>query len=291
MRRIPTIRRLGRRSLRLSILSLTMLALAVGIAYATIPTSGGAINGCYEAGKKCLSFESPISWNSQGPQGPTGPAGPAGPRGPEGPPGSPGKDGTDGVSVTSTSLATGDANCSAGGSKFSAANGSTTYACNGLDGVAGGGGASEGLATTAIATVPLEIPARGSCVVTGCPPPTTIQFASGDTWTAPQNAITTRGLATVAFEMRSCPDSGGTFVAPSVLLHVNVDGRQVAEASVTRPFQAPVGVVAQTFATDPDWFLIGGSPSPHTITASAQSNCAALLPILTELKFRVLELR
>jgi collagen triple helix repeat protein len=73
----------------------TVLAVTVGagIAYASIPSTNGVINGCYEkrtgilrvidsdAGKTCLSFETPISWNQQGPKGEAGPAGPAGPKG------------------------------------------------------------------------------------------------------------------------------------------------------------------------------------------------------------------
>lgn len=73
------------------------LAGAGGIAFGAIPGSGGVINGCYmkqtgilrvvdaEAGKACLSFETPISWNQTGPKGDPGPAGPEGPAGPQGP--------------------------------------------------------------------------------------------------------------------------------------------------------------------------------------------------------------
>ena len=65
----------------------------------------------------------------------------------QGPPGANGTDGTNGVngtngtSVTSTSLASGDPNCTYGGSSFTSASG-TTYACNGAPGTAGAGGAS-----------------------------------------------------------------------------------------------------------------------------------------------------
>jgi Putative metal-binding motif len=78
--------------------------LAGGLAYATIPASNGVINGCYEkrtgilrvidaeAGKSCLSLETPISWNRRGDPGPAGPQGPKGDQGPAGPPGEDGSD-------------------------------------------------------------------------------------------------------------------------------------------------------------------------------------------------------
>lgn len=88
---------------RLVIVAGVALALVVGAAYATIPGSGGVIDGCYEkrtgilrvidaaAGKSCLRIEESISWNQRGekgdagapgPQGPPGATGPAGPSGP-----------------------------------------------------------------------------------------------------------------------------------------------------------------------------------------------------------------
>jgi hypothetical protein len=72
-----------------------------GVAFGAIPGSGGVINGCYlkqtgilrvidaEAGKKCLSFETPISWNQQGVKGDPGLAGAKGDKGDKGDPGTP----------------------------------------------------------------------------------------------------------------------------------------------------------------------------------------------------------
>lgn len=73
---------------------------AGGIAYATIPDSGGAIHGCYEKGwgtlrvidtgksQTCSSkFETPLSWSQTGPQGIQGQQGIQGPKGPTGPTG------------------------------------------------------------------------------------------------------------------------------------------------------------------------------------------------------------
>jgi hypothetical protein len=104
-----------------------VVAVGAGVAYSAIPATNGAINGCYEkktgilrvidaeAGKKCLSFETPISWNQQGAkgdpgatgatgaqgdqgsQGPQGPAGPQGDRGPQGDTGAPGAKGDQGI--------------------------------------------------------------------------------------------------------------------------------------------------------------------------------------------------
>lgn len=87
---------------------------AGGVAYATIPDSGGVIHGCYQknegqlrvidpsAGGACRSSESALSWSQTGPQGPQGPNGPAGPAGPQGPQGAPGPAGQDGVSGYTT---------------------------------------------------------------------------------------------------------------------------------------------------------------------------------------------
>jgi hypothetical protein len=101
--------------LALSALGVTLAgAVVAGIGWAAIPGADGVINGCYEkrtgilrvidkeAGKSCLSFETPITWNQKGPagaQGPAGAPGPAGPKGdqglagPEGPNGEPGAQG------------------------------------------------------------------------------------------------------------------------------------------------------------------------------------------------------
>ena len=85
-----------------------VLAAGVGVAYAAIPGSSGMISGCYEkktgilrvidaeAGKKCLSIETPISWNQTGPKGEQGLAGPAGPAGAPGPKGETGAEGPQG---------------------------------------------------------------------------------------------------------------------------------------------------------------------------------------------------
>ncbi len=75
---------------------------------------------------------------SNGAQGPGGPAGPAGPQGPGGSGGSEGKTGPAGTSVASSVEPKG-VNCKEGGSKFSAASG-TTYACNGEKGKDGAPG-------------------------------------------------------------------------------------------------------------------------------------------------------
>jgi len=85
---------------------------AGGVAYATIPDSGGVIHGCYQknegqlrvidpsTGGACRSSENALSWSQTGPQGPQGPEGPQGPQGPQGtqgPQGAPGPAGKDGV--------------------------------------------------------------------------------------------------------------------------------------------------------------------------------------------------
>ncbi len=96
-----TIRRRG----ILALTSVAVLAVGGGVAYAGIPGAGGVISGCYlkhtgilrvidaEAGKRCTSFETAISWNQGGAAGPQGPPGVQGPPGAQGPQGDPGEQG------------------------------------------------------------------------------------------------------------------------------------------------------------------------------------------------------
>jgi Collagen triple helix repeat (20 copies) len=110
---------LAGRGLRVIGLSTILLALAAGIAYATIPDSGGLYTACVakttgavrlidtsQTGQTpashCLPQETQVSWNQQGPkgdpgpQGPQGDPGPAGAQGPPGPQGDPGPQGSQG---------------------------------------------------------------------------------------------------------------------------------------------------------------------------------------------------
>lgn len=69
------------------------VAVAAGIALASIPDAAGVIHGCYgkpfgilrvidtAKGQSCTKWETPLDWNQQGPQGPQGVAGPQGPQG------------------------------------------------------------------------------------------------------------------------------------------------------------------------------------------------------------------
>jgi hypothetical protein len=152
--------------------ALVVLAcIGAGAAYATGGFgSGGVLVACAKtndgslrlvtSSSDCRQQETAVQWNQQGPQGAQGPQGPAGPQGatgdagpqgpagPAGPAGADGKDGVngtdgvngkdgkDGVSVTSSALSTGNANCPTGGSSFTSASG-TTYACNGATGPQG----------------------------------------------------------------------------------------------------------------------------------------------------------
>jgi hypothetical protein len=82
-------------------------ALVGGVAWATIPDSGGVIHACFDSksgalrvldapSHVCGKFETSIDWNQSGAPGPPGPAGangatgPAGPAGPAGPTGAAG---------------------------------------------------------------------------------------------------------------------------------------------------------------------------------------------------------
>lgn len=96
-----------------AVLGVAATAAIGSIAWAAIPNSAGVISGCYEkrtgilrvidaaAGKTCLSFESPISWNQKGPMGDGGPPGPPGADGEDGAPGAAGSQGDPGDPLAS----------------------------------------------------------------------------------------------------------------------------------------------------------------------------------------------
>ncbi len=86
------------------------LVLALGgVAWATIPDSGGVIHGCYSkaigrlrvidpsTSAHCTALESPIQWNQTGPQGPQGLKGDTGATGPQGLKGDTGATGPQGL--------------------------------------------------------------------------------------------------------------------------------------------------------------------------------------------------
>ena len=155
----------NRRGVRLLGLSAGALALAGGVAYATIPDSHSVYSACLLKNvgtirlidpslpatnllSHCTSLETPITWNQQGQAGVPGPQGPKGDTGSQGPPGAPGHDGArgkdgsngpdgqDGASVTNTAEPAGP-NCANGGSQFTVGTGAPTFACNGKDGTNG----------------------------------------------------------------------------------------------------------------------------------------------------------
>jgi hypothetical protein len=155
-----------------------VVALAGGIAWASIPDAAGVIHTCYSQAngtwrpidsptQKCKAGETPLDLNQKGSKGDVGPSGPSGasgadgapgPSGPSGPAGSDGGPGpsgpsgpagADGTSVTSAALGQGDANCPEGGSQFTAANGNT-YACNSTSAST----APWNIVTTAFGTLP-----------------------------------------------------------------------------------------------------------------------------------------
>jgi len=90
----------GKRVIWSATAALALAAALGGIAYASIPDSGGTIHGCYGTKDGTLRVIDPaanlscdpkregtLDWNAQGPQGPAGPTGPAGSQGPAGPTG------------------------------------------------------------------------------------------------------------------------------------------------------------------------------------------------------------
>ncbi|HVM57765.1 MAG TPA: hypothetical protein VMT74_09890 [Gaiellaceae bacterium] len=88
----------ARRTVRIAVLSTVLLAVAGGIAYATIPDSNNVYNACllkatgtirlidtslpsHDFRSHCTAFEEAVSWNAQGQPGAQGPPGPAGAKG------------------------------------------------------------------------------------------------------------------------------------------------------------------------------------------------------------------
>jgi hypothetical protein len=107
---MPSMRRITIGSL---VVSAGALAVAGGIAWATVPGPTGVINGCYDGKtgqlyvidhtKTCGRGQYSLNWNVEGPAGPAGPqgatgaAGPAGPAGPQGETGPAGPAGANGA--------------------------------------------------------------------------------------------------------------------------------------------------------------------------------------------------
>jgi len=102
---------LRRRSIRLLLIVTALLAVGGGIAYATIPSSNGVIQGCYQmtsgtlrvigtnptvGGGKCSSSEKALNWNQRGPTGARGATGANGTNGTNGATGATGATGLTG---------------------------------------------------------------------------------------------------------------------------------------------------------------------------------------------------
>lgn len=104
----------ARRVVRVAVLSVVLLGLAGGIAYATIPDSNHVYTACmlkvtgtvrlidtslpnHDLRGHCTPWEEQISWNQQGQQGSPGLQGPKGDAGPQGPKGDTGAQGPQGI--------------------------------------------------------------------------------------------------------------------------------------------------------------------------------------------------
>jgi hypothetical protein len=104
------IKRWWQRRLTVAAVGVAALLVGGGVAFATIPGSGGAISGCYakrdgalrviDSGTPCKIGESALTWNQTGPQGLTGPKGDTGPQGPKGGTGPQGPQGPAGPSTS-----------------------------------------------------------------------------------------------------------------------------------------------------------------------------------------------
>jgi Collagen triple helix repeat (20 copies) len=104
----------GRQGRRVSLLVVAGIAVAGGVAYATIPSSGNVYTACElnhigtirlidptlpssSFMSHCTALETQVSWNQTGQPGPVGPQGPKGDTGAAGPAGAQGPAGNDGA--------------------------------------------------------------------------------------------------------------------------------------------------------------------------------------------------
>jgi type VI protein secretion system component Hcp len=120
----------GRRHLLKAVAGATVLSVAglvAGVAFASVPDSGGVIHGCMvtspvlfgpakgtvriidAATDKCQGNETAIQWSQTGPAGADGAAGPTGLQGPQGPQGSQGPAGKDAPNPAPNSVVVGTA--------------------------------------------------------------------------------------------------------------------------------------------------------------------------------------
>jgi hypothetical protein len=167
----------GRHTGRVVLLAVALVAIVGGIAYATIPSTGGVYTACMlnnvgtirlidpslpstNLQSHCTSLETRINWNQQGQPGPAGVPGPTGGTGPQGPQGPKGDTGSQGATGPQGQQGPkGDAgpqgpagadgvgvtsaeepagpNCAYGGASFTSASPTPTYACTGAPGSQG----------------------------------------------------------------------------------------------------------------------------------------------------------
>jgi len=246
-------RRLAGGTLGLGVLA--VLALGGG-AYA-VADGGGTIHACankrsgaLRLAGRCTNTERDVSWNVQGPYGLQGPMGPAGS------PGSPGTGGKDGVSVTSTALSAGDANCPNGGSSFTSANG-TTFACNGASGTGTvrAYGRIDGTSVTQSQNIEsVSNPKDGLFCITlaaGIDPSTTVPLvhpdANGDSSDIGDNAP-------LAWAEGSSSDTNGVGDCPTGTLLVLTGTR--TENTTTVSGQTVVASVTNTLANQPFFIAV-----------------------------------
>jgi hypothetical protein len=125
----------GLRGSRLAIATVTIFAVAGGIAYAAIPDADGVYHACLSRNgsiriidpdtDQCKATETAITFNQKGDKGDPGPAG------------TNGTNGTNGVSPTVAQLDPGNSHCLNGGVAITDAAGTTAYACSGQNGTNG----------------------------------------------------------------------------------------------------------------------------------------------------------
>jgi len=151
---------LGRRGIRLLLITTGLLAVAAGIAYAQIPDSSGVIHACYQSNtgslrvigtnptvgnNRCNANEKALSWNQTGPKGATGA------NGVDGAKGATGANGVTGVTGATGANGLNGAKGATGANGVTGATGAT--GANGVNGVNGAKGATGPSGVSGIHTV------------------------------------------------------------------------------------------------------------------------------------------
>ena len=190
-----------------------------------------------------------------GPTGPVGIAGPMGPAGAVGATGPSGLQGIAGVSVTSTVLSPGDANCPAGGTSFTSVSG-TSYACNGAPGDAG--------AAVSVTTLP---PGDPTCPSGGAQ----ITAGSGTSFVCNGSAANTATYRWFVFNTYT-EGNEGWLMANSPVMFGGVNPSTWTDSNATAAMLSPDKEVLRTLFTQKGYARANANVFSHVYNMYSSTN-------------------